>query len=53
MGTCHSSDNKLAFSNLGNGLLVQKLSDEDIKLIKKSWNVIENNKEFGLCVMIR
>ena len=52
MGSSQSSE-EFDYSKLGTGFINFNLSDEELMLIKSSWDVVKSNPEFGIGIMIR
>ena len=52
MGSTQSRE-KFDFNKLGTGSLTFKLTQEDIRLIKTSWNTVKDYDELGMAIMIR
>jgi hypothetical protein len=52
MGACQSDDFDYSKS-LGTGTINVKLTEEDMKLIRVSWDTIKNCPDVGIAIMIR
>ena len=51
MGACQSES--FDYSKLGTGSINVKLTEEDMSLIRASWDTIKNCPDVGMAIMIR